>query len=407
MSISASSINENNTDPINPEFIKSQLERINFKSTEASNINQDAKKESLREKAAELLQSEIMNVGPKVLAVFGGWNILNGAMKIMEEGFGETLKKIIPATIILAGSLGFEKFKHKLIEFTSEKPVIPEVKLEEMQWTKDDLEIFIRMIRSWANSTSNYLGKSSDKEKLQGTSRAGLLILAGPPGNGKTALVNGLKPLLGKNLFKVNASKEMNDVKSIEASLKQGDILFVDEADQLVSGRNAEEFKALFNDYQSKGLMVVVTTNSNISPNNPLQTRACIINKNNPNTELKTKIFINYLKNHTGIKEETFNNLIKNEEGLKSLLDKHDLSIRALEGVIKDSIVIAEMRIEKAMLEKGLNNEQNSEAAINSLGQEEASLQLNDVQIALEDLEQRHKAAGNSKKVDLGNLFTE
>ena len=237
------------------------------------------------------------------------------------------------------------------------------------------------------------------------------MILAGPPGNGKTALVNGLKPLLGKNLFKVNASKEMNDVKSIEASfkkaLKQGDILFVDEADQLVSGRNAEEFKALFNDYQSKGLMVVVTTNSNISPNNPLQTRACIINKNNPNTELKTKIFINYLKNHTGIKEETFNNLIKNEEGLKSLLDKHDLSIRALEGVIKDSIVIAEMRIEKAMLEKGLNNEQNSEAAINSLGQEEASLQLNDVQIALEDLEQRHKAAGNSKKVDLGNLFTE
>jgi SpoVK/Ycf46/Vps4 family AAA+-type ATPase len=260
----------------------------------ADNLPKDTKAK-LRERAERIVNSELFSVMPKVLSVFGVWFTLTPMMKIWEKGLADTVKSVVPPALIAVLALGFDyKVKPWLKNFIEIPTPTPEVNLEkDLCWDKDDLQNFKRTLKSFMGSKSNYLRNKAAKNDLHGTNRDGLLILAGPPGNGKSAIAYGIGNLAAKPIYSLKVS-ETSSSAAIEAGFKEasrkGAILFIDEADAIIRSRGervTQAFLETFNRYQRENpVRVILATNSFAEMDSAIQSRAYVFNLSNPSQDL-------------------------------------------------------------------------------------------------------------------------
>lgn len=373
------------------------LDNIEWREPEAaSNITKDGAG-TLRVKAEKIVNSELFSIMPKVLSVFGVWFSLTALLQIGEKGLKDTMKKMMAPVGIAAASLGFDYFiRPALKDFVEIPAQTPKINLEDLCWDKTYLGNFKRTLKLFMGDTTNYLGDREAKKAMHGTKRDGLLILAGPPGNGKTAIAYGIgnhakKPI---HTLKVSESSSSSAIEAaFKAANKKGAILFIDEADAIIRSRSdrvTQAFLETFNRYQRENpVRVILATNSFSDMDSAIQSRAYVFNLDNPGVELKTDIFNQKLQEQ-GLKSSTYRSLIDNDNGaLKSLLAKHDLSGRDIESIVQDLKVVAEMRINQQLIQRNLETSNPEEV----LGHEEVRIKIQDVEIALKDFIQMKKSA--------------
>ncbi len=379
----------------------------------ASNITKDGAG-LLRGKAEKVVNSELFSIMPKVLSVFGVWFSLTALMQVGEKGLKETFRKMIAPLGIAVASLGFDYFiKPSLKEFVEVPAQTPKVNLEDLCWDKKHLDSFRRTLKLFMGDTTNYLGAKKATKELHGTNREGLLILAGPPGNGKTAIAYGIGNHAKKPIHSLKVS-ESSSSSAIEAAFKaahkKGAILFIDEADAIIRSRSdkvTQAFLETFNRYQrEKPVRVILATNSFSDMDSAIQSRSYVFNLANPSVELKTDIFNQKLQEQ-GLKSSAYKSLIENDNNaLRDLLAKHDLSGRDIESIVQDLKVVAEMRINQLLLQRNLDSLNPEEV----LGSDEVRIKIQDVEIALKDFVQMKKSAKktsiSSKSKELKDILS-
>lgn len=377
----------------------------------ATNISKDAKIK-LREKAERLLNSELFTLMPKILSVFGVWFTLTPIMKIGEKGLSTTVKSIVPPAVIAGLALGFDYIiKPVLRNFVEIPAQTPKVNLDhDLCWNSKDLQTFKRTLKLFMGDRINYLSDKDAKHELHGTNRDGLLILAGPPGNGKTAISYGIGNLANKPVHSLKVS-ESSSATAIEAGFKaaskKGAILFIDEADAIIRSRGdrvTQAFLETFNRYQRENpVRVILATNSFADMDSAIQSRAYVFNLANPDQVLKLDIFKKKLLDQ-GLKKDSFSKLLNQEyDALNKLLAEYDLSGRDIESVVQDVKVVAEMRISQQMITQNKTGDDPSEV----LSPDENRIKLDDVKVAIEELLQNKQNAtktsitSNQKKLNL------
>jgi SpoVK/Ycf46/Vps4 family AAA+-type ATPase len=335
---------------------------------------------------------------PKILSVFGVWFTLTPIMKIGEKGFASTVKSIVPPAVIAGLALGFDYLiKPVLRNFVEIPAQTPKVNLEDdLCWNKKDLQNFKRTLKLFMGDRTNYLSDKDAKHELHGTNRDGLLILAGPPGNGKTAIAYGIGNLANKPIHSLKVS-ESSSATAIETGFKEankkGAILFIDEADAIIRSRGdrvTQAFLETFNRYQRENpVRVILATNSFADMDSAIQSRAYVFNLANPDQGLKLDIFNKKLLDQ-GLKQEAYNKLLSQEQdALKKLLGEHDLSGRDIESVVQDVKVVAEMRVSQQMITQNKSGDDPSGV----LSPDENRIKLDDVKVAIEELLQNKQKA--------------
>lgn len=319
----------------------------------ATNLTPD-KHSTNRAKAEKFLKSEFVSLSPKVLTGFGLWYTLTGIMQIGKKSFFDTLREIFVPVLIAASALGFDYFlKPKLTEF-SEIPVpTPKVDLDkDICWDPETKKTFEKTLKLFMGHSSNYLTEPDPKSSIHGTKRDGLLIMAGPPGNGKTAIAYGIgeiakKPITSVKLSEVGFGSALEEAFR-KAKSKNG-ILFIDEADAIIGSRRdkvTQSFLETFNRFQRESpVRVILATNSFNELDPAIQSRAYVFNLSNPNLELKIQILKQKLQ-QAKVKEPAYQALLGADlPKLKTLLGSMNFSGRDIESLVNDAIVIAEMRI--------------------------------------------------------------
>lgn len=378
----------------------------------AGNLEQD-KSSAMRARASKMLQSDLVSVAPKILSVFGIWYSLSSLMQLSEKGFLGTIKKMIMPLIIATTSLGFDYSIKPWLQNFAEIPIkIPKVDLEkDLCWDKKEFNLFLRTLKLFMGDTTNYLGdaSSTQKQELHGTRRDGLLILAGPPGNGKTAMAYGIGNLAAKPIHTIKVSQSSYPSAIEEAfatAKKKGAILFIDEADAIIrsrADRTTQAFLEIFNRYQSESpVRVILATNSFSDMDSAIQSRAYVYSLGNPGLDLKQNIFTKKLLEQ-GLKPSAYKRLLtQDSKALYDLLAKYDLSGREIESVVQDLQVIAEMRINQQMIEKHSLNDKPEKV----LGAEELCIKIADVEQALKEFGEMRKRANNdsSPKESAANI---
>lgn len=371
----------------------------------AANVPKDTKSK-LRAKAEKLINSELFSLTPKILSVFGVWFSLTTLMKIGEKGLKDTIKNIIPPLAITSASLLFDYTVKPILNKTIEIPTLtPKVDLEkDLCWDKKDLNSFKRTLKLFMGDRTNYLSDTSKTQELHGTNREGLLILAGPPGNGKTAIAYGVGDLANKPIHSLKVS-ESSSAMAIESGFKEahkkGAILFIDEADAIIRSRGdkvTQAFLETFNRYQRENpVRVILATNSYADMDTAIQSRSYVFNLSNPSPELKLDIFKKKLLDQN-LKSSAYQELIgKDSNALKELLSKHDLSGRDIESITQDIKVIAEMRINQSII----SSSSHGNDPLESLPKDEVRINLEDVKNALEEfisMKQKAKKESISSK---------
>jgi len=319
----------------------------------AANLSVDKNSPS-RAKAAKILKSEFVALSPKILTGFGLWYTLTGIMQIGKKSFFDTLREIFVPVLIAASALGFDYYaKPKLTEF-SEIPVqTPKVDLDkDICWDPSIKKTFEKTLKLFMGHSSNYLTEPDPKANIHGTKRDGLLILAGPPGNGKTAIAYGIGDIANKPITSVKLS-EVGFGSALEEAFKKAKskngILFIDEADAIIGSRSnkiTQSFLETFNRFQRESpVRVILATNSFNELDTAIQSRAYVFNLPNPSTDLKLEILKQKLQ-QAGVKEHAYQALLGADLAkLKTLLEPKIFSGRDIESLVNDAIVIAEMRI--------------------------------------------------------------
>ena len=355
----------------------------------ASNIPKDTKGK-VRARALKILESDSFKFLPKILTVFGvGFSLFN-LMQAGEKGLSATIKKMIVPLGAAAASFGFDlTVRPKLVEMIEEPSQIPKVDLvKDLCWDPKDLDNFQRTLKVFMGDTTSYLIDKSAKQELHGTTRDRLLILAGPPGNGKTAVAYGIGNLAGKPIHSFKIGSSTLD-EAFKKAHKKGAILFIDEADAIIRSRKegaTQAFLDTFNRYQGeKPVRVILATNSFGEMDTAIQSRSLVCNFSNPSPELKTDIFKRRLTDQ-GLKASAYENLAR-DSATKDLLAKYDLSGRDLGSVAQDARVIAEMRINKKMTNTAEKD------PTKALGQAEVSIKREDLEIALKEFTDNKKKA--------------
>ena len=354
----------------------------------------------MRVKASKIANSALFDLAPKILSVFGIWYSLTSMMQLSEKGFKDTAKKIIAPLLIAGASLGFDYSIRPWMKDFAEIPVkTPKVDLEkDLCWDKKDFNLFLRTLKLFMGNTTNYLGDANgtQQQELHGTKRDGLLILAGPPGNGKTAMAYGIGNLANKPIHSIKVSQSGFSSAIEEAfatAKKKNAILFIDEADAIIRSRNdktTQSFLETFNRYQRESpVRVILATNSYSDMDTAIQSRAYVFNLGNPGVNLKQDIFKKKLLEQ-GLKPSAYENLLTRDlKALHDLLAKYDLSGRDIESVVQDLKVIAEMRINQKMID----NHSVSIKAEEVLGPEEVCIKLSDVEQTLKEFGEMKKRA--------------
>jgi SpoVK/Ycf46/Vps4 family AAA+-type ATPase len=365
----------------------------------ATNIPKDTKSK-MRARVLKVLESDSFKFLPKVLTVFGiGFSLFN-LMQVGEKGLMATIKKMIVPLAAAAASYGFDlSIRPKLVELVETPSLVPKVDLvKDLCWDPKDLDNFQRTLKVFMGDTTSYLSDKDAKQELHGTSRDGLLILAGPPGNGKTAVAYGIGNLAGKPIHSFKIGTSTLD-EAFKKAHKKGAILFIDEADAIIRSRKegaTQAFLDTFNRYQGeKPIRVILATNSFGEMDTAIQSRALVCNFSNPSAELKAEIFKRRLADQ-GLKSSAYESLM-NDTTTKDLLVKYDLSGRDLGSVAQDARVIAEMRINKKMTNTAEKD------PVKALGQAEVCIKREDLEIALKEFTDNKKKAkdesiGGNKK---------
>jgi SpoVK/Ycf46/Vps4 family AAA+-type ATPase len=355
-------------------------------------------KAKLRERAERIINSELFSVMPKVLSVFGIWFTLTPMMKIWEKGLVDTAKSVVPLALIAGLALGFDYWVQPWLKNFIEIPTpTPEVNLEkDLCWDKNDLQNFKRILKSFMGSRSNHLREKAAKNDLHGTNRDGSLILAGPPGNGKSAIAYGIGSLAAKPIHSLKVS-ETSSSTAIEAGFKEaskkGAILFIDEADAIIRSRGervTQAFLETFNRYQRENpVRVILATNSFAEMDSAIQSRAYVFNLSNPSPVLKLDIFKKKIQDQ-GLKSHAYKKLLDDESGaLQELLSKNDLAGRDIESIIKDAVIISEMRIDQQLLASKKQGEDSSRV----LDPNDNRIKLEDIELAIKEFMQNHEKA--------------
>jgi SpoVK/Ycf46/Vps4 family AAA+-type ATPase len=319
----------------------------------ASNLSVD-KNSSNRAKAAKFLKSEFISLSPKILTGFGLWFTLTGIMQIGKKSLLNTFKEIFMPILIASSALGFDYFlKPKLIDFSEIPAQTPKVDLDnDICWDPDSKKTFEKILNLFMGHSSNYLTEPNSNSSIHGTKRDGLLILAGPPGNGKTAIAYGIgevakKPIVSVKLSEVGFGSALED--AFQKAKNKNGILFIDEADAIIGSRSnkiTQSFLETFNRFQRESpIRVILATNSFNELDPAIQSRAYVFNLTNPNLDLKIDILKQKLKQARVIKS-AYQTLLRDKlPELKALLDQVNISGRDIESLVNDTIVIAEMRI--------------------------------------------------------------
>jgi SpoVK/Ycf46/Vps4 family AAA+-type ATPase len=307
-----------------------------------------------RAKAGKILKSEFVSLSPKVLTGFGLWYTLTGIMQIGKKSFFDTLREIFVPVLISASALGFDYYaKPKLTEF-SEIPVqTPKVDLDkDICWDPSIKKTFEKTLKLFMGHSSNYLIEPDSKAYIHGTKRDGLLILAGPPGNGKTAIAYGIgeianKPITSVKLSEIGFGSALEE--AFQKAKRKNGILFIDEADAIIGSRSdkiTQSFLETFNRFQRESpIRVILATNSFSELDTAIQSRAYVFNLPNPSTDLKLEILKQKLQ-QARVKESAYQWLLGADLAkLKTLLEPKIFSGRDIESLVNDAIVIAEMRI--------------------------------------------------------------
>lgn len=400
---------DNNTSsgPVTPSLASSNNLPVNSKFAgvqwidpkPATNLPKD-KAGKMRVRASKIVNSELFSGLPKIFSIFGVGYSLFSLMQIGEKGFKDTAKKMIAPLLIAAASLGFDYSIRPWMKDFTEIPVpTPKVDLEkDLCWDKKDFNLFLRTLKLFMGDTTNYLGdvNSTQSQELHGTKRDGLLILAGPPGNGKTAMAYGIGNLANKPIHSIKVSQSGFSSAIEEAfatAKKKNAILFIDEADAIIRSRNdktTQAFLETFNRYQRENpVRVILATNSYSDMDNAIQSRAYVFSLGNPAVDLKKDIFKKKLLEQ-GLKSIAYENLLtKDLKALQDLLAKYDLSGRDIESVVQDLKVIAEMRISQQMIDKHSTNLKAEEV----LGSNEVCIKLSDVEQTLKEFGEMKKRA--------------
>lgn len=331
----------------------------------ASNVPKDTLA-NLRSKAAKMVNSELFNLSPKILSVFGVWFSLTGLMKLGEKGLAKTLKDLAMPIIVAITALGFDYFaKGSLKDFINGPEKVPVIDLEkDLCWSDKNLENFTKVAKLFMGDATNHLGSDNPNQSLHGTRRDGLLVLAGPPGNGKTAIAHGIANLAKKPIItlKLASTFSGNDLETAFAdALRKNAILFIDEADALIRSRAekiTQTFLETFNRYQRENpVRVILATNTFDVMDPAIQSRAFVFNLGNPDKNLKLEIFQKKIS-EIGLKVSAYEDLMSSESNkLADLLDKYALSGRDIESIIQDARVIAELRISRAIVNKSTKAE--------------------------------------------------
>ena len=319
----------------------------------ATNLSVD-KNSPNRAKAGKILKSEFVSLSPKVLTGFGLWYTLTGIMQIGKKSFFDTLREIFVPVLISASALGFDYYaKPKLTEF-SEIPVqTPKVDLDkDICWDPSIKKTFEKTLKLFMGHSSNYLIEPDSKAYIHGTKRDGLLILAGPPGNGKTAIAYGIgeianKPITSVKLSEIGFGSALEE--AFQKAKRKNGILFIDEADAIIGSRSdkiTQSFLETFNRFQRESpIRVILATNSFSELDTAIQSRAYVFNLPNPSTDLKLEILKQKLQ-QARVKESAYQWLLGADLAkLKTLLEPKIFSGRDIESLVNDAIVIAEMRI--------------------------------------------------------------
>jgi len=319
----------------------------------ATNLSVD-KNSPNRAKAGKILKSEFVSLSPKVLTGFGLWYTLTGIMQIGKKSFFDTLREIFVPVLISASALGFDYYaKPKLTEF-SEIPVqTPKVDLDkDICWDPSIKKTFEKTLKLFMGHSSNYLIEPDSKAYIHGTKRDGLLILAGPPGNGKTAIAYGIgeianKPITSVKLSEIGFGSALEE--AFQKAKRKNGILFIDEADAIIGSRSdkiTQSFLETFNRFQRESpIRVILATNSFSELDTAIQSRAYVFNLPNPSTDLKLEILKQKLQ-QARVKESAYQGLLGADLAkLKTLLEPKIFSGRDIESLVNDAIVIAEMRI--------------------------------------------------------------
>lgn len=272
---------------------------------------------------------------------------------------------IITGSVIGTLGLTIEKFLFPMIDTVVDPVKESKVDLDkDIVWDEDSKRSFNRALKQFLGYKS--LVQTSAKVKQVGTHKGGLLILAGPPGTGKSAMADGIAGLCGNKIIKAKVTgvedkfvgeSEKNIESYFKRAEKQGAILFFDEADALfrprysgdVNGAHAAKltntFIQLFNEYQGK-VKVILATNTPDNIDQAIKSRGYLANIKPPNLTQRLQILIKKLVAYN-LKKENVLSLIDNRfERLKELVKKYkDFTGRSIEAAVVEAMHIAEDRI--------------------------------------------------------------
>jgi SpoVK/Ycf46/Vps4 family AAA+-type ATPase len=219
-------------------------------------------------------------------------------------------------------------------------------------WDPSIKKTFEKTLKLFMGHSSNYLIEPDSKAYIHGTKRDGLLILAGPPGNGKTAIAYGIgeianKPITSVKLSEIGFGSALEE--AFQKAKRKNGILFIDEADAIIGSRSdkiTQSFLETFNRFQRESpIRVILATNSFSELDTAIQSRAYVFNLPNPSTDLKLEILKQKLQ-QARVKESAYQWLLGADLAkLKTLLEPKIFSGRDIESLVNDAIVIAEMRI--------------------------------------------------------------
>ncbi len=274
---------------------------------------------------------------------------------------------LIGLAVAAAGPL-INKFVFPFLDKYVNPHVESKVNLDEdIIWDDESKAEFNRALRQFFNYRSSV--QTNDVIKPVGTRKEGMLVLAGPPGTGKSAMAEGIASQAKKKLIKIKVSdiedkylgeSEKNMERVFSRAAKQDAILFFDEADALLRTRASSgsgsifaakltnTFLQTFNEYQGR-VPVILATNTPDVIDPAIKSRGFLANIKAPNLEQRMKILIKKLEANN-VSKESIEKLLKEDlKGIEKLMKKHKgFTGRDIDASLVEALHISDDRIKDA-----------------------------------------------------------
>ncbi len=265
---------------------------------------------------------------------------------------------------ILIGFPGIISFLRKKVDSKNNPSEGTKLDLDkDIIWSRDEKVSFRRAFKQFLGHTTS-LQQETNNGKEAGTSAGGMMILAGPPGTGKSAIAAGMAASAGKKLITVNISSikdkwsgeaEKRIKEAFERAHKENAWLFFDEAEAIVPSRTSHNiathtismtnaFIQDFNDHQGV-VKVILATNSPDQVDDAVKSRSALCYLGAPQLEQRVEILLLKLRK-LGLNASDYSRLSTTElSKIQDLMKKHEFTGRDIEAAAKNALHIAEDRL--------------------------------------------------------------